>query len=227
MAASSAEAKKILAALPLMSFELDALFAKAKGPRLTLQLPTVSGLPYFLADLPEPAFAAVVALCEAGLLSFATVGAKEGKILLLASGLQPRCPVVTVDAQPGVQYLLPMRLVPGVAAGAPGGGGAGRFFSAGAAGTAFRWGGGARASSLAIKTRPHRAHNTTSPPPPRAAPQVERARCRQGASQEPRQARSCWQGQGQGAQIGCSSCCATGGQEASGAQGGQDGQGGP
>lgn len=142
MAASSAEAKKILAALPLMSFELDALFAKAKGPRLTLQLPTVSGLPFFLADLPEPAFAAVVALCEAGLLSFATVGAKEGKILLLASGLQPRCPVVTVDAQPGVQYLLPMRLVPGVAAGAPGGGGAGRFFSAGAAGTAFRCGGG-------------------------------------------------------------------------------------
>lgn len=140
MAAASAEAKKILSSLPLMAYDLGELFASKKASTLlSLQVPTVPpSLPYFLCDLPAPAFAAVVALCEAGQLSFTTVGAQEGKISLI--GAKPRCPLLTLDAQPGIQYLLPMRLVAGVVPGAAGGGGAGRFFSAGAAGTAFRCG---------------------------------------------------------------------------------------
>jgi hypothetical protein len=128
---------KILELLPCMAHELDAEFAKQKGPRLSLQVPTTGGaLPYFIADLPAPVFAAVVSLCEAGQLSFTTVSAREAKLTFI--GHKPRFPLLSLDMAAGQQYLLPMRLVAGVAPGEAGGGGAGRFFAAGASATAFR-----------------------------------------------------------------------------------------
>ncbi len=128
---------KILELLPCMAHELEAEFAKDKGAHLTLQLPTVApNLPYYLAQLPAPVFAAVVSLCEAGQLSFTTVSAQEGKITLI--GHKPRFPLVSLEAKAGQQYMLPMRLVAGVAPGQVGGGGAGRFFSVGANATTFR-----------------------------------------------------------------------------------------
>ena len=129
---------KIMEALPCMAHELEAaLAAGKKAPVLSLQIPTnPPALPYFVCDLPVPAFKAVVSLCEAGHISFVTVKAMEAKLSLL--GAKPRFPLVSLEAKAGQQYMLPLRVVPGTVPGDVGGGTAGRFYDMGSSGTAFR-----------------------------------------------------------------------------------------
>ncbi len=131
---------KILASLPCFAHELQALFTpkgkKSTGSLLALQVPTQPpAAPYWVCDLPEDAFAAVLSLCEAGQISFTTVSAMMGKQSVVGHAL--RCPLVSLSAKAGEQCMLPLRILPGIVPGEPGGGAAGRFFRV-EAGITFR-----------------------------------------------------------------------------------------
>ena len=126
--------KKILDLLPCFATELeDALKKKGgKDALLPLQIPTTTGAPFLVCDLPLDAYAAVFSLCDAGKLSFCTVSSTLAKMFL--KGKKLRLPLVTVESKPGQQYLLPMRLEAGIVPGPTGG----RFASVGSSGTTFR-----------------------------------------------------------------------------------------
>ena len=122
---------KILAQLPCMAHELEEAFPSKKGDGLSLRLATQApNNPFYICSLPAAAFAAVVALCEAGKVSFVTVSAREAKLCTI--GVKLAFPLVTLDVKPSETYTLPMRLEAGIV---PGGG---RFFNVGDAATTFR-----------------------------------------------------------------------------------------
>jgi hypothetical protein len=125
---------KILDLLPCFATELeDALKKKGgKDALLPLQIPTTTGAPFLVCDLPPDAYAAVFSLCDAGKLSFCTVSSTLAKIFL--KGKKLRLPLVTIESKPGQQYLLPMRLEAGIVPGPTGG----RFATVGSTGTTFR-----------------------------------------------------------------------------------------
>lgn len=117
----------ILSQVPCFVHDLQLSSAKlfpASGTT-ELKIAQTNGLPYFLGELPDPIFAAILSLCEDSKISFKTVSPSLLAMSLSDSKYKPKFPVIAAPQDPKKTYFLPMAIEAGLVEGG------GRFFSVG------------------------------------------------------------------------------------------------